>query len=211
MADDIEWANESTRRAPLINQSLIPLIYRVGRAKRAIKQTQRKIITRDVLIARVCGLALGSSRVAAGAAAGWISALISWILIAEGDGAGAAGGREHRRHRGRLGRQIVVVLVARQHRHASVVVTRLGQPAVFRLGEDHVAVSGIFAVRIDAAKLEVRLTLWRRQIEEARPGRCIVRRWFRLVVERRRIDYVGRRCVRLGIGDLRPDGALVRV
>lgn len=166
----------------------------------------------------MCGLALGASRIAAGAAAGWISALISWIFIAEGDGAGAAGGREHRRHRGRLRRQIVVVLVARQHRHASVVVvTWLGQPIALRLGEDHVAVSRIFAVGIDTAKLEMRLTLRRRQIEEARPGRCIVRRWLRLVVvvadvvERRRIDYVGRRCVRLGIGDLRPDGALVRV
>lgn len=165
----------------------------------------------------MCGLALGSSWVAAGAAAGRIGALISRIFVTECDGAGAAGGREHRRHRGRLGRQIVVVLVARQHRHAPVVVVaRFGQPAALRLGEDHVVVRGILAVRVDAAKLEVRLTLRRRQIEEAGPVRGIVRRWLRLVVvannvERRRIDYVGRRCVRLGIGDLRPDGALVRV
>lgn len=163
-ADDIECKKQANQQdAPLINPSLIPLIYPVGRAKRAIKQTQRETITRNVLVARVCGLALGTSRVAAGAAAGWISALISRVLVAEGDGAGAAGRREHRRHRGRLGWQIVVVLVARQHRHASVlVVARLGQPAALRLGEDHVAVAGVLGVRIDAAKLEMRLTLRRR-------------------------------------------------
>ncbi|KYN20721.1 hypothetical protein ALC57_06627 [Trachymyrmex cornetzi] len=60
--------------------------------KRAMKQEQNKIITRNVLIARVCSLALGSSRIAAGAAAGWIGALVSWILVAEGGGAGATGG-----------------------------------------------------------------------------------------------------------------------
>jgi len=57
-----------------------------------MKQEQYEIITRNVLIARVCSLALGSSRIAAGAAASWIGALVSRILVAESGGAGATGG-----------------------------------------------------------------------------------------------------------------------
>ncbi|KYM78367.1 hypothetical protein ALC53_11022 [Atta colombica] len=60
--------------------------------KQAMKQEQYEIITRNVLIARVCSLALGSSRIAAGAAASWIGALVSRILVAEGGGAGATSG-----------------------------------------------------------------------------------------------------------------------
>jgi len=116
------------------------------------------------------------------------------------------------------------MLVARQHRHVPViVVARLGQSAAFCLGKNHVAIAGIFPVRVHATELEVWLTLRRRQIEETRSGSCCIAGYHPRratvavvtvadVVERRRIDYyVGRGCVRLGIGDLRPYRALIRI
>lgn len=178
---------------------------------------QSQIITWYVLIAGMRDFGLGSSWVVDSTAAGRIGTLVGWILVAKGSGAGTAGGWKQGRHRDRFGRQIIVVFVAQHHR--PVVVARFGQSTSFCFRQDHVTITRILAIRVNAAELKVRLTLRRRQVEEARPGCCsVVRDRFRLIVvivvdivERRRIDYVGRRCICLGIGDLRLDWTLVRV